>query len=70
VDFLTFHQVPVTLRPTACKANTQLEDYLNPSESITYRLHSHWRTKTRLANVTVSWITNEIVDWLEKKLTL
>ena len=50
--------VPVTLRPVGCNRNVpgtrlQLEDYVNPGESLVYRLHPQWRVKTKKVTITV-----------------
>lgn len=51
-------EIPVTLRPVFGHNNTlgigtmQMEDYINLEESITYKLHSHWKSKIKKTTLT------------------
>ena len=51
--------VPVSLRPIYCQVRTQgvktqMEDYISPQQSITYKLHSLWRSNTKKITLTVT----------------
>lgn len=51
-------QIPRALRPaisleTNGSKTPQMEDYISPSKSITYRIHSHWRRNMKKLLVTI-----------------
>ncbi|KAL7299773.1 hypothetical protein TKK_0007519 [Trichogramma kaykai] len=53
--------VPKTLRPTSCSSEvpsekSYFEDYIDPDETNTYRLHPHWRYRTKRLTLSVQGV--------------
>ncbi|CAB0028367.1 unnamed protein product [Trichogramma brassicae] len=55
------HPVPKTLRPTSCSSEvpsekSYFEEYIDPDETNTYRLHPHWRYRTKRLTLSVQGV--------------
>ncbi|XP_076168966.1 uncharacterized protein LOC143147535 [Ptiloglossa arizonensis] len=78
IDDITQHLsiIPRTLRPIistnsyARNSTPQFEDYISPSKSITYRLHSYWKQYMKKIPITIhtfGYGTMKVCSWIQFK---
>ncbi|XP_076632618.1 uncharacterized protein LOC143347391 [Colletes latitarsis] len=78
IDSVTQHllRIPRTLRPikitdsNSRNSTPSYEDYISPSKSITYKLHSHWKRNMKKSPITIhtfGYGTMKVCTWMEYK---